>query len=864
MPGSKRRIHARLLAAVAIGAVVASGSGQAQEAPRQTYSIEAQGLADALRAVSRTSGVDIMFPSEAVQGRHAPKLSGSLTVQEAVSRLLEGTDLIAEYRDDAVLIRGRALPSSEVADRPADIADILVTGSRIKGSPPTSPVIILSADAIRTAGQSDLGEAIRSLPQNFAGGQNPGIVFSAGGGSQNLTSGSSLNLRGLGPDASLTLINGHRMAYDSATQAIDISAIPLAAVDRVEIVADGASALYGSDAVAGVANIILKKDFEGLDARVRFGAATDGGFVQQQYSAVAGQRWSSGGIIAAFDHQRSTDITARQRSYTEAVPPTNTLYPAQHYVGIVASAHQHLVGGLTFDVDGYYSRRTSSLAAGYVTEGYTHEGQFQDTRVEAFGISPRFAVDLVNGWHGEIRGTFGKEKDDIRADVYTGNALYARYPVYYDNRLSVVEASAEGGLLKLPGGTVRLAVGGGYRTVSLQAGQQILPASGAASSSVPVDNRLDTYFGYGEVFVPLVGPAQHVPAVERLSLTAASRFERYDGFGSVVTPKLGLIYSPVPAIDIKGSWGRSFKAPTLYQMSIAPTAVLSRATSYVSGYPAAAAVLYSDGGNPDLSPERARTWTATVALHPSALRGARLEMSYFNIAYRDRVLAPLGPKAGALSNPLYRDIVTLNPTRAQIDAVIARAPLGLNNSTSFPFAYTNVIAVVDNRYRNVARYTAKGVDVSLSVPIDLRRAGTMTAIAAISYLDSAQRLIEGGATIERAGTIFYPPHWHARMSTTWSVGDVTIAPAITYIGDLSDARTATVRSVGSMTTVDLTARYKVAGGPLGGLDLSLSALNVFNAKPAAIVVPAFYYPAYDSANYSSVGRAISVTIGKKW
>ncbi|MDB5723660.1 MAG: hypothetical protein JWQ16_414, partial [Novosphingobium sp.] len=216
MQGSRRGIQ-RLLVAVAAGALVASGPGYAQEAQRQHYSIEAQSLADALRAVSRISGREIMFPADAVQGRQASRLTGTFTVEEAVARLLEGTGLIVEYRDNAVLIRGRALPSSEAADRPAGIADVLVTGSRIKGSQPTSPVIVLSAEAIRTAGQNDLGEAIRSLPQNFAGGQNPGVAFSAGGGSQNLTSGSSLNLRGLGPDASLTLINGHRMAYDSAT-----------------------------------------------------------------------------------------------------------------------------------------------------------------------------------------------------------------------------------------------------------------------------------------------------------------------------------------------------------------------------------------------------------------------------------------------------------------------------------------------------------------------------------------------------------------------------------------------------------------------------------------------------------------------
>lgn len=861
---SKQGISCRLLIAGAIGALAMAAPAQAQDAIKQSYNIEGKSLAEALRTVSRVSGREIMFVAESVRAKRAPKLIGSFTLDEAVSRLIAGTDLIADFRDDAVLIRGRSRSAGETNDRPTENTDILVTGSRIKGAPPTSPVTVLTAASMRLQGQNDLGEAIRSLPQNFAGGQNPGVAFSAGGGSQNLTGGSSLNLRGLGADASLTLLNGHRLAYDSAIQAIDISAIPLAAVDRVEIIADGASALYGSDAVAGVANIILKKDFDGLDTRARFGAATDGGFVQQQYSVVAGSRWASGGVLAAIDAQHSTEVAARDRSYTAAVPDTNTLYPGQDYTGIVVSGHQRLFSGVTVDVDGYYSRRTSPLAAGYVAAGYTQEGQLLDSKIEAFGVSPRLSFDFAHGWRAEVRATYGKEKDDIRTDVYTGGSLVARYPVAYENRLTVVEGFAEGGLAQLPGGSARLAVGGGFRTIGFRVVQQVLPVGGSGTTAVPVDTGLDSYFAYGELFVPIVGPAQKLHGVERLSLTAAARFEHYAGLDSVVTPKFGLIYSPFPGVDIKGSWGRSFKVPTLVQTTLAPTAVLSRASSYASGYPASAAVLYTDGGNPDLKPEHARTWTATVSLHPPQLGGARIEASYFNIAYRDRILSPLAAKAGALVNPLYQDIVTLAPTKSQIDALIARAPVGLNNQTSFPFAYANVIAIVDNRYRNIASYTAKGVDLSLSVPIGLRSAGDATFLAAISYLDSAQQLNPHGAAVERSGTIFYPPHWHARVGATWTAGNFELAPMITYIGDLADTRTAAVRRVGSMTTVDLTARYRVAIGALRGLDLSLSVLNIFNAKPATIVVPAFYYPPYDSANYSPIGRSVSVSIGKTW
>ncbi|MBO0123992.1 TonB-dependent receptor plug domain-containing protein, partial [Streptococcus pneumoniae] len=92
-----------------------------------------------------------------------------------------------------------------------------------------------------------------NIPSNYNGGQNPGARFQAGTAANTNASGSSaLNLRGLGPDATLTLLNGRRLPYDGTAQAVDVSAIPLDAVAELQVMPDGASALYGSDAVGGV------------------------------------------------------------------------------------------------------------------------------------------------------------------------------------------------------------------------------------------------------------------------------------------------------------------------------------------------------------------------------------------------------------------------------------------------------------------------------------------------------------------------------------------------------------------------------------------------------------------------------------
>ncbi len=243
-------------------------------------------------------------------------MRGTLTAEQALEKLLEGSGFKAKRDPSGALMilkndgsapvppaRMRLTPSKASDARNdetkvTDIEKMTVTGTRIRGGTTPSPVVTIGSENIKEEGFNDLGEVIRSVPQNFTGGQNPGVLMGnvTGGGmvNQNLTGGSGLNLRGLGPDASLTLLNGHRMPYSGFVQAVDISAIPVEAVERVEIVADGASAIYGSDAVGGVANVILKSDYDGATVGTRYGAATEGGLVTHEYNVTAGTTWSGG------------------------------------------------------------------------------------------------------------------------------------------------------------------------------------------------------------------------------------------------------------------------------------------------------------------------------------------------------------------------------------------------------------------------------------------------------------------------------------------------------------------------------------------------------------------------------------------
>ena len=147
------------------------------------------------------------------------------------------------------------------------------------------------------------------------------------------------------------------MSYGGFVQSVDISAIPVEAVERIEIVADGASAIYGSDAVGGVANVILKRDFDGFALGARYGSATDGGLVTREYTATAGAVWSSGGLIATYKDASNDPIYARQRDYTGHLPEPSMLYPKSDSRSGLLSAYQSLGDSVELRLDALQTRR---------------------------------------------------------------------------------------------------------------------------------------------------------------------------------------------------------------------------------------------------------------------------------------------------------------------------------------------------------------------------------------------------------------------------------------------------------------------------------------------------------------------------
>lgn len=200
------------------------------------------------------------------------------------------------------------------------VEKIEVTGSNIKrvDAEGPAPVQIITREQIERSGSPTVAEVIRNIPSNSAGSYDETFTGSFARGS------AGVSLRGLGQKSTLVLINGRRMAVYGFAQNlqdsfVDLNSIPLAAVERIEVLKDGASAVYGSDAIAGVVNIILRKDYAGLEATASGGVTSQRDGQEARVSGAFGigeQGKDKYNLLVAADYFNREAIWARDRALT--------------------------------------------------------------------------------------------------------------------------------------------------------------------------------------------------------------------------------------------------------------------------------------------------------------------------------------------------------------------------------------------------------------------------------------------------------------------------------------------------------------------------------------------------------------------
>ena len=241
---------------------------------------------------------------------------GLLGASTALVALMWSTAAVAQ---DAAQAAPQAEAEAAAADDGAN--DIVVTGSRIArpNNSSESPIVSVSGGSIENVGGTSVESILNRLPQTVA-------TFGASSSENSRGGQESVNLRGLGPQRTLTLINGRRLVPANPDGSADVSIIPTALIDNIEIITGGASATYGSDAIAGVANFRLKDDFEGVEADVQTGITTRGDGASTKFSLTAGTNFAGGrgNVVVSASYVDRDRVMAGDRDVTRIARLTQT------------------------------------------------------------------------------------------------------------------------------------------------------------------------------------------------------------------------------------------------------------------------------------------------------------------------------------------------------------------------------------------------------------------------------------------------------------------------------------------------------------------------------------------------------------
>jgi outer membrane receptor protein involved in Fe transport len=730
------------------------------------------------------------------------------------------------------------------ADIESPLEEIVVTGTYIRGVAPASPVITITSADIENSGASTAGEVLRELPESFAGGQQSTIGVNGQGPYQNLSNfnySDSANLRGFASESSLVLINGHRVPITGIQNSVDISAIPLPAIDRVEVVSDGASALYGSDAVGGVVNFILKKNYSGAESQAEFGIPTDGGGFSQRYGQLLGTTWEGGSALISYQYRDQDGLYGSQRNWYTGPNPLS-LGASIHQNSAFFDASEQVNSNFSVFAEGLYNRTTSlgvqahpapSGGPDYLTTvGYTY-----NTTVGAHLLLP-------HDWKIDFTGTTGADRYD---NLDTEPCCNYAGDVVPTNRLSLGEVLGEGPVISLPSGDVRAAIGGGYRSEGLVS---------EALASVTASRHIE--YGFSEVTVPLIGAQTARTGAHGLLLTLAGRYEDYSDVGTHFSPLVGLSYEPLEALKLRGTWNRSFLAPSLFQKYYSYFAILSSVEAPTGGSTVALIPL---GGNSALQPQTAKSFTVGADYQPPEIRTLQLSATYFNIRYSNLITEPITDTTTALIDPAFAPLVTPNPSLALQQSIISGAS-AFYNETGALYNAASVTAIIDDRFVNVSEQWARVVDILLKFALD-SDLGQFTPFFNGSYLQLRQKLTDASPEQTVSGLVYYPPKYKIQGGLNWSRSHFAGTAIVNYVPSENDNLSVTPGRVGCWAILDLQGSYSIvsAQSMFNGMSFRLSIINVLDKRPAYLAEDPL---GYDPTQASPFGRVVKVGLIKKW
>lgn len=301
-----------------------------QRSDLQDYDIPSGNLIQAVNGISQKSGVQVVYDIELLRGKRVGTLRGRLSTTQALDKALAGTGLTYEFLNPGTVVLKKASSATAPAAAPsvparradsdaqatepvADLARTRVTGSRLKRSEfeTASPVIVIDRAEIDRAGFSTVRELVNTLPQ-------ASVAMDESGNNSWLGS-ATVQLRGLSYGSTLVLINGRRVSPSGAQASrnfFDLNSIPLEAIDRVEVLTDTASAVYGGDAIGGAINFILRSDYDGALVKTRYGTSYSGDATEKSTSFLLGGSGERFDGTLVFEHFTRDALRSLDRDAT--------------------------------------------------------------------------------------------------------------------------------------------------------------------------------------------------------------------------------------------------------------------------------------------------------------------------------------------------------------------------------------------------------------------------------------------------------------------------------------------------------------------------------------------------------------------
>ncbi len=844
--------------------VVAIAPAHAQ-AQKRNFDIPAQPLSSALIEFSRQSGELVVVSPDAVKSRRAPAVKGSLRASDALARLISGTGLSATQKEGGGFVltprsaAGSGGPANETAEEvSAEAAEIVVTGTLIKGvAPAGAPVTIYNRKKIEQTGATTTEQFVRTLTNNLSdvdGSRTSlGSVFLPTSGS-NVANGTALNLRGIGSGATLSLINGHRLpGSGSDGSVVDISLIPLSALSRVEVLTDGASAIYGSDAVAGVVNFVTRKDYDGAETTLSFGDTTQGGAQEYGASQLFGKSWGSGGLLLNYEHYNAEPLFIQQRKWGNPGSFGSTLAPSQRRNSVFASLRQDVGASVHLDGDFIYSRRSTANQQGFFLDDgtgvLTPAVQTFNGRTTLAGGTVSAAVDLSPKWTIKATGQYNVAKTFVANENPT---FFVSGQGRSKSSILIGEALLSGALFPLGGSDAKISIGGQYRKEHFVDDSTLTTNIG--------DLRRNLYSVYGEINLPFVTPASELSFAHRLEVSLAARYDHYSDFGGGFSPKAGISWFPAAKLGFRASYGRSFRAPPLANLSTTNNSEF--AIPFASNSPTGLTpTIILNGNNPIVGRERSKAFTAGADFFFDRDKTGGIHVTYYNINYTDRIASP--PFApDILLNAAYAPLVNLRPTAAQIQAIYASPTF--QNFRNIPASAIG--AIFDGRNANLAATRNSGIDVAFDKYFPAG-SGRFSIDGSVTYIiKNSVQAVRGAPAVSQLNQVYAPIDLRVRGGLGWSNDNWSTGLTLNYVDGYGDPFDPTVR-INPFGTIDLQLGYTstAEAGLMKGLSLRLNVQNLADSDPPRVPIQSpDFSPGYDPVNASALGRFISVSLTKKW